>query len=351
MNNLLNKKYLIISVIIHVLILVGGSIFSYYKNKQRAFIVFGAHSKHPSKTELKTRGYSVPFANPHKKATGKKKALPKKAAIKKPSRTINRKNVPPQSKKPFTKNSSPQVAKRKKQTSLQKKIKLLAQKSAQELAEVQTPEIQENTPHDEVRLTSKPKKKNTIKKIETPNKQKLKKRKVKKIEPPPQSKEEVIEEPKEISPQEIFEEQKEPENATTLTPAPIPQEDSASLPPDTSQEAGEVDQTNEQVEEPYPSSDELEFNLFDVSNPQILVYQKKVQHAVNKLWRPPVGIPKDTECCVRLYVDEHGDIAKVEKVKSSKILIYDLSVLQAAKRLHFDDEYLTNKKIVIVFHQ
>jgi len=68
------------------------------------------------------------------------------------------------------------------------------------------------------------------------------------------------------------------------------------------------------------------------------------------LWRPPVGVPKGTECTICFIVNQSGKIEKFEIIKHSKVLIYDLSISRIAKNFKFD-RCLWGKKFTIDFRQ
>lgn len=113
--------------------------------------------------------------------------------------------------------------------------------------------------------------------------------------------------------------------------------------------------TEEFVKEPVEEitedlAEELCFNLMGESDPKLITYQKHIQTEVERLWRPPVGIPKGTECSLNFYVNTKGKVENFEIIKKSNILIYDLSILRIAKRFEFD-KCLWGKKFTIEFRQ
>ena len=96
--------------------------------------------------------------------------------------------------------------------------------------------------------------------------------------------------------------------------------------------------------------EELHFNLMGESDPNLIKYQLSIQKEVERLWHPPVGVPKGTECSICFNINSNGTINKFEFIKRSKILIYDLSVSKIAKNFQFDRS-LWNKKFTIDFRQ
>ena len=68
-------------------------------------------------------------------------------------------------------------------------------------------------------------------------------------------------------------------------------------------------------------------------NKDMLVYQKRIQQEVQRLWKPPLGVPKGTVCTLLLEVGSDGQVAHAELVDRSRVLIYDLSVMKVANSI------------------
>lgn len=96
--------------------------------------------------------------------------------------------------------------------------------------------------------------------------------------------------------------------------------------------------------------EEIHFNLMGESDPQLIKYQESIQKEVTRLWKPPVGVPKGTECSVMFSLNNKGNVEDFEILNKSDILIYDLSILRVARRFKFD-KFLWGKKISIDFRQ
>lgn len=77
---------------------------------------------------------------------------------------------------------------------------------------------------------------------------------------------------------------------------------------------------------------------------------KQIQQEISRLWRPPVGVPKGTECTVRFTINKKGSVDHFEFLKRSKILIYDLSITRVAHKFAFDRS-LWGKTFTIDFRQ
>ena len=98
------------------------------------------------------------------------------------------------------------------------------------------------------------------------------------------------------------------------------------------------------------AQEEIHFNLMGESNPQLIKFQKSIQKEVARLWKPPVGVPKGTECSVMFSLNNKGNVEDFEILNKSDILIYDLSILRVARRFKFN-KFLWGKKISIDFIQ
>lgn len=94
----------------------------------------------------------------------------------------------------------------------------------------------------------------------------------------------------------------------------------------------------------------LHFNLMGEADPAMIAYQQAIQKEVERVWQPPLGVPKGTECVVTFVVDRQGEIKNFEITKQSQVLIYDLSIVRVAKNFQFDRR-LWNKTFTINFRQ
>lgn len=100
------------------------------------------------------------------------------------------------------------------------------------------------------------------------------------------------------------------------------------------------------------NSNEIEAVGIDLSklNKELTVYQECVRKEVLRLWSPPVGIPKGTECTLHFVISDTGKVSHVDFIKRSKMLLYDLSIQQIAYRFDFDKR-LWGKQFTIDFRQ
>jgi len=83
---------------------------------------------------------------------------------------------------------------------------------------------------------------------------------------------------------------------------------------------------------------------------EILKIQYEVEREVAKYWRPPEGLSKDLSCAVNVLIDWDGRVTQVLVVKSSGVLMYDISARVAASKLVLPSS-LYGKDINIVFNQ
>jgi len=96
--------------------------------------------------------------------------------------------------------------------------------------------------------------------------------------------------------------------------------------------------------------EELYFNLLGEVDPKIIMYQQAIQREVDRIWRPPLGAPKGIECVVRFEIEKNGSVKNFKIEKSSKMLIYDLSIVRVGKEFKFE-KCLWGKSFTINFRQ
>lgn len=94
----------------------------------------------------------------------------------------------------------------------------------------------------------------------------------------------------------------------------------------------------------------LHFNLLGETDPKMFMYQQYIQQEVDRVWQPPIGVPKGTECVVTFAIDSSGKVKSFNIDKSSKVLIYDLSIVRVGKEFKFN-KCLWSKSFTINFRQ
>ncbi|MBU1007510.1 TonB C-terminal domain-containing protein [Candidatus Dependentiae bacterium] len=109
-------------------------------------------------------------------------------------------------------------------------------------------------------------------------------------------------------------------------------------------------QEEQKKEEVIEKEEMLHFNLMGESDPRVIVYQQCIQVEVDRVWKPPLGVPKGTECEVFFVVSRDGSIKEFAIQKSSHVLIYDLSIIRVGKQFKFD-RCLWGKSFAVTFRQ
>ena len=248
----LDKRFLWLSIFIHVFILIVISVFNSNSRIKRPFLVFGAYSKKP------THAYFHPL-----------KAPPNISSIQTRSRISSVKNLNNKVKVADKKTPAKKIIEEKKKSrcEIESKKKLVA---------------------ENISARKQPKKDKEPEKLATKKEQALEK--VKKEE---------------------------------------------------------LEENEIQVAE---NNEPLNFNLFGDRDPEMLKYYESIQKEVCKIWKPPLGASKGTECTVSFVLDKNGNVKEFNIVTPSKMLIYDLSVVKVAKEFKFD-ECLYGKTFCITFRQ
>jgi len=338
-----NRKYIIGSLIAHLLIIVIATVISMCnRNIKKTFVVFGAHSRKPTFVSYKSSKI-VPFVGNGSsrkgkgsggKGTGKGKSnhANKRAHItasSKKSKT-NLKRVAKKSYKPTTgkhKQSKKHVSSHPKTHKAQfhelgAKVKIKNKKDLHKIGKQTTAQHKQ-------------------KQKKPPAKQKMQEKKI--VTPPEPDDEEVKEEqtpppPMALTPSEKEETKEQP----VVDEKTIVDNTDAALP----------DDQNPQQEDPDEDlDDDSGFNLVgEYDHKDLVMYQKHVQREVDRLWRPPLGVPKGTVCTILFSVDDDGTVETFDFIKRSSVLIYDLSVIRIAKNFQFD-KCLWGKQFKIDFRQ
>lgn len=274
----LGRNYFIASILVHVAVVVS---IMYIANRNatinKNFVVFGAHSRYTTKALYKSS--SVPFVagKAGKKGSGKKKGKntgkKKSAVAKKVIKHVVTKKTKARAK--------PGLAPK---NSLRKMAAQLAMPSPTSMIE------------DHVKASSSSKKK-------------LKKKLVKAEQvlplddPHDQEKEqEAVQEPASIQQDAVV-------NAAAAALAP-------------------TEDQNQENEDDGGGDDEIHVGIIDSSDPITRRHQRIMSEEFNRLWQPPVGVRKGTECQVRITFSKEGAITNIAFVKHSQVPIYDLSILR-----------------------
>ena len=294
------KRYLWWSIGLHLLLLVVGCIVTALHGNKSAFVVFGAHSRYNAKIHYRP----VPF-----KSLGKKKGTggssdnasgkSKKAGFGKKSKQRNQKKSAP-------------IANKKSTTSKQKDKK---RSKKQAPAAAPTPK----------KAKQKIKKKTPVKELV----------KEKEVEP----------EPEPIKEQEA---QPEPEPVVEPEPEPEPIQE-----PEQEPVADNVEHEDTDTEDgDEGDEDDDGFSVEgDYDGTEIAQFHRLVQQEIDRLWRPPIGVPQGTVCSILFKVNaDDGTVESCTFAARSRVLIYDLGVMKIARQLKFHTA-LWGKAFKIDFRQ
>ena len=299
------KRFIRRSLIAHIIVLIVGFIMSMWQHKTN-FIVFGAHSRYDAKPTHHTL-----FAGKRGGGFGGTKKQQVKSGVKSGKK---RKAKPTKKAKHQTKKTVPV---KKQRTKKQKKSHI------QEASPV--PEEQEAKPKPKV---------------------KRKKKRNAPVDAP------IIEKPKqEPDPEPEPEPTPEPEQDTVAPPELETDEPEEVAPPELETEVDDANEPGDEREDNPSEGPGDGFSIEGEDDPAALArYQKHVQHEIDRLWHPPVGVPKNTLCTVQFIIADDGSVASCTFITRSKVLIYDLSIMRIAKQMRFDTS-LWGKRFVIGFKQ
>ncbi len=295
MSHTLTRRHIAISLGLHVFIALALCLIMHYDDvNNKNFIIFGAHSRHT--TQALYKGDSIiPFSG----SAGKKSGKASKKSKSKHSGKTQKKSVST-----------------KKQLSHSKKLPVL-QKPAT-LAEAVGP----------TSMVSDLPRKGTKKRLQ----KKLKKQAP--ITPMPIPEEAQSQE---IPPEEIPKQQTQ---AAELEVAPTQEEAPATV--------NEEESNNTSIDD---DDETIAVGIVDSTNPIMRAHQRVISQEFNRVWQPPIGVRKGTECTVRISINNEGHISEIVFIKRSNIPIYDLSIVRL-KLAQLDlPPSLHGKKILTVFYQ
>lgn len=295
-----------------MLLIVASLLNIHSSSIKKTFVVFGAHTNKPHHVTYKSfKSHAIPFVSRGTKTRGQRNRL---GNTKKSNTGISKKTGSKSGGKHITKNQVNKKAQQKAITEQQKDAPKVTAKKVQKTLKA----LGKNT-HAQ------------------PQAKKLLEPAAVKENP----KKEVAKIPEKVrNNPEPHEEKTSPEDITT-SPATKEQQIAAA-------ESKEI-----QEAEDAPSNEDevvdIDFAAEDYDLGEVHVYKKEIQNEVDRLWRPPVGVPKATTCCIQFTIKQDGSVSCLYAQRSS-ILIYDLSVMRAAKNISFP-KALWGKQIKIAFHQ
>ncbi len=338
MINLL-KKYLYISLGVHVFIFIAGLIISSGNSIKQPFVVFGAHSKKEYHTLYKARNSIIPFMGHGSAGSGTGKSgngSGKSGSGKKRSGKSAHSNS---SKNKKSKISEQLEVKSSKQGKLAGK-KPKASSKKQQLTEP----LEKSKKQKRKELEEEKKIEEELKKIELEAQKEMdqeieaeKKREAEKREAEKQKELEKEIEKKEQEAAQVKAAKQEPEVTEDTN-------DDQDDQPDQDDQGGEV------VEEQNGGAqEEFVFTLGNMDGSQA-AYSRHIQSETGRLWKPPLGVPKGTSCKVKFIIGKDGKVEDFQTIQKSDVIIYDLSILRVAHLFKFD-RCLWGKSFVIDFRQ
>jgi hypothetical protein len=95
--------------------------------------------------------------------------------------------------------------------------------------------------------------------------------------------------------------------------------------------------------------EEFVFTLGDLCESQA-AYSRHIQSEIGRLWKPPLGVLKGTTCKIKFTISQDGEVENFDIIKKSNVIIYDLSILRVAHLFKFD-KCLWGKSFMIDFRQ
>ncbi|MFA5306384.1 MAG: hypothetical protein WC365_02955 [Candidatus Babeliales bacterium] len=331
------KKYLVGSFVFHLGILIFACIVSYFDSRiKKSFIVFGAHSRKPSFVSYK-KLKAVPFIGPSSRAKGSQRAGAHRHQ-KMCHRTIKNHHVRDLNKKSYAKVIKKQRHRKQRLPAAPRAV--AAPESASVVHELA----------DDIKIVHKKparikrSKKHAITHTRETNVAHNEQKEHQPIEPihvAPPVEEKPLKGPEKVSEPERKPLEKPEQSIACQSEEPV-------LPDDHMPESECV---QNDVESADSAADYAGFNLIgNYDQKDLITYQRHVQREVDRLWRPPLGVPRGTICTVMFTIGTEGIVENFEILKRSDVIIYDLSIIRVAKNFQFDKS-LWGKQFKIDFRQ
>ena len=400
MNHFLNKKYILISLLIHVVIIMLLSYFIRSNRIGKTFLVFGAHSQKPSHAYMKFAPQGVPFVGRRPSSGGKGGAIT--SAVKgtagsaKPTGSTVRQ--PPQQ----VSSGEPVVRKRSKgRPSFQPRagvgevktisfsehvkvgkagnVDVVMRDRVKKLAQLDKKTLQKNKDHRQALLQERQQRLDAYRQQLVDREKKaaveadVKKDEVAKSEPVVHKEVEkkIKQQIPEVAPKTQDAEPIAPEVAQQIVqpkvfdvPQPVAQQAPAEVVQAVNATPAELPASpaaseNQSAEGDFfapPASgveggnEVLDFSLVGGANQDLRVFHASIQKEVSRLWMPPPGVAKGTTCRGLFVINKIGEVEHFEFVQKSKVPIYNWSISQIAKKCEFD-ACLWGKRFTVEFCQ
>ncbi len=324
MNNVFNKKYILISLAIHLGILLIMAYVIHSNKISKTFLVFGAHSKNPTQAIMKfgKRPY-VPFlggkgGNGAKSTAKKTKPKNEFKSISKAKRSLAQRDKKTVNKKLLVKNQKkeksiyekrPKLVAAAAGVSVQKKllVKKMKAEKLKKLKELEAKQAAIERRDEQERRERElllAQREQALKLKELELQQKEKKRADAKL---------LLAKKKEEAKKEIVE------------PDEVPSDS----------EDNNIDGGGDKIFAEN-NQEAMILNFSEESDREIGVEEGIIKKEFSRLWSPPFSVPKGTTCGIKLTIGQAGNVERFEFVSRSKMLIYDLSFLRIVKQLNFE---------------
>lgn len=83
---------------------------------------------------------------------------------------------------------------------------------------------------------------------------------------------------------------------------------------------------------------------------ELLDLHSDVQQELEKWWNPPVGLPDNVECVMKVVVDQTGNVVDILIEKKSAVISYDIAARAAVSQASFPKQ-VWGKAIMITFKE
>ena len=400
MNHFLNKKYILISLLIHVVIIMLLSYFIRSNRIGKTFLVFGAHSQKPSHAYMKFAPQGVPFVG-KRPAGGASRgsaapaakgsvgsATSAGAAVRQTPQKASSGGQAVRKRSKGRPSFSPRTgAGEVKTTSFSEHIKIgkagnvdvVMRDRVKKLAQLDKKTLQKNKDHRQALLQERQQRLDAYRQQLADREKKVaveadvKKDEVDKPEPvvhkevvkkikqqipevatkaqdaepiAPEVAQDIVQ-PKVLdAPQPVVQQTAaEVVQAVNATPAELPASPAAS-----ENQSAEGDFFTPPASGVEGGNEVLDFSLIGEANQDLRVFHASIQKEVSRLWMPPPGVAKGTTCRGLFVINKIGEVEHFEFVQKSKVPIYNWSILQIAKKCQFD-ACLWGKRFTVEFCQ
>lgn len=97
-------------------------------------------------------------------------------------------------------------------------------------------------------------------------------------------------------------------------------------------------------------SNETDIQYIGRDDLNALQMQEFINQEIGNHWNPPLGVPSDAFCEIKVIVNWQGALSDCKISKASKVIIFDISARKAVKAMAFP-KWLWGKEFTITFQQ